>query len=140
MAIDITKKYRTRCGYPVKIVASNLSGKCPILFVYTRDDGYVDSTTCDLNGIVYSGSRESEYDLIEVSPYADFKIDDKVLVRNENTASWKKRYFAGVSADGNPLTFNDGATSWSHDVKNYIKNSIIEWNECIKYEEDNNGD
>jgi hypothetical protein len=51
-------------------------------------------------------------DLIEVSPYEDFKIDDKVLVWDEGGLK-HRRYFAGVSISGKPMAFVDGNTSWS---------------------------
>jgi hypothetical protein len=67
----------------------------------------------------------SELDLIEVSPYDDFKIDDPVMVRiNSNSTRWERRYFAGVSTDGLPMAFNEGATSWSAQDRSTI------WCEC----------
>lgn len=56
-------------------------------------------------------------------PYADFKIDDPVMVKNNSDPSWFKRYFAGVDCYGCPLTFSDAGTSWT-------SNRTIIWSQC----------
>ena len=48
-----------------------------------------------------------------VSPYADWPIDAKVLVWYDGSVTKSKRFFAGVNERGRPLTWIDGATSWS---------------------------
>ncbi len=45
--------------------------------------------------------------------YSAWPIDSKVDVWDENGALIAKGYFAGVSKDGHPLTWQNGATSWS---------------------------
>jgi hypothetical protein len=48
----------------------------------------------------------------EISPYANWPIDAKVLVWGENKNK-NKRYFAGIHEDGRPMAWIGGATSWS---------------------------
>lgn len=68
-------------------------------------------------------------DLIEVSPYVDFKIDDKVLVWDDGYDSDKlRRHFAGINTNtGKPEAWQHGRTSFTTDEKSYYDN-------CIKYE------
>ena len=57
-------------------------------------------------------STSRKIDLIEVSPYDDFKIDDPVMV-SLNGVYWERGYFAGVNTKGMPTAFDSGSTSWS---------------------------
>lgn len=63
--------------------------------------------------------------------YADWKIDDKVEVSDDGE-HWHRRYFAGVDADGKPLTWADGTTSWTR--KNNEKCTTL-WKCARKVEE-----
>jgi hypothetical protein len=81
----------------------------------------------------YQVIGESLLDLIEISPYADFKIDDKVLVwNNPSTKSFSKvkAHFSGIDSENKPMTFNDGTTKFTHEY-------CTSWNYCEKYEEQN---
>jgi hypothetical protein len=69
----------------------------------------------------------STNDLIEVSPYADFQIDDKVLVWEDDTRQYKS-YFAGTGRTGKAEVWADGRTS-------YNETRRIGWKHCIKYVE-----
>lgn len=111
--IDINKKYKTRNGCEVRIYATDGGGKYPIHGAIKN--GFGDWCIVGLwsqEGEIRIG-YSSENDLIEVSPYEDFKIDDKVLVWAKGSSTKHKRYFAGVSNIGRPLVFVDGKTSWS---------------------------
>lgn len=59
------------------------------------------------------------------NPYADFKIDEPVMVRN-SVGIWQRRYFAGVDNDGLPLAWSSGGTSWSLQDAQYK----CAWPEC----------
>lgn len=72
----------------------------------------------------------SDNGLIEISPYADLKIDDKVLVWDTNPNDKLKRHFSGLDEDGKPTAWYDGKTSFSAECKSI-------WLHCIKYEENN---
>jgi hypothetical protein len=130
MKISKDKTYKTRLGLDVIIykiweeqnvihgVAIDAYGNpvCPLEW--------------DLNGRVYTTS-EVNNDLIEISPYEDFKIDDKVLVWDDENDK-VKAYFAGVNKDGHPMTWDGRRTSFTESYKVVWTN-----NNCIKYEENN---
>ncbi len=75
----------------------------------------------------------SVYDLIEVSPYKNFKIDDKVIVWDgssdleDQDIRINKRHFAGISSGGRPLAFVGGRTSYTA-IKGIVS---ISWDNCI---------
>jgi len=128
MKISKDKKYKIRIGGDVKIYEI-LGG---YIFGAYNVDGSKEWSAArwESNGN-YQLDKESCLDLIEVSPYADFKIDDKVLVWNNEEPNKKfKRYFAGFSGNGYPKVWVNGCTSFSSDDK-YV------WDNCIKYEENN---
>jgi hypothetical protein len=65
-------------------------------------------------------------DLIPYEPYADFKIDDKVYVKD--TAHQYQQicgHFAGVNENGQPTTFINGRTS-------FTGAEAVRWNFCEK--------
>jgi hypothetical protein len=67
-----------------------------------------------------------EYDLIPYEPYSDFKIDDKVYVKD--TAHQYQQicgHFAGVNENGQPTTFINGRTS-------FTGAEAVRWNFCEK--------
>lgn len=128
--IDINKKYRTRNGCNVRILCidAKIDGY-PVVALIEEYDGNERSTLHTEDGCYYRSGEEGEYDLIEVSPYEDFKIDDKVLVRDSEDGEWMRRYFSHVDEYGNPHTFQDGRTSWSYGEH------TISWKYCKKFEE-----
>jgi len=78
----------------------------------------------NLNGLPFYDYRlDGPMRLIEVSPYADFKIDDPVMVRN--AVEWVKRHFAGVTDMGAPKVWDAGFTSWTSEEQ---PNAF--WNQC----------
>ena len=123
MKISKDKKYKLRMGGDIKI--------------YEILDGYVfgayriggskefNASRWECNGN-YLLDSESCLDLIEISPYADFKIDDKVLVWDEGQIEPYKYHFAGVGKNGKPLTWDDGQTSFTTD-------GTTAWDNCEKY-------
>jgi hypothetical protein len=142
--ISVNKKYRTRDGREVRIYATDGSLDSQIHGAILYQEGW-SSVTWNKSGSFYSYDRDS--DLIEVTPYDDLQIDDKVLVWNDRkgTLAKFKRYFAGVSRNGKPLAFSDGATSWStedtgkrtnyDDIEFYEIG--VEWDNCEKYTGEN---
>lgn len=73
------------------------------------------------DGFEFTSGNKSSIDLVEVSPYADWPIDSKVLCWDNTFDKKHKEYFAGVcEATGNPLSWSAGKTSWSAD-KNLSK-------------------
>ena len=62
----------------------------------------------------------SEYkDPAENVDWSKVPIDTPVLVREYETDKWIPRYFAGINGDGNVIAFENGATSWSDNGKNF---------------------
>ena len=109
--IDMSKKYRYRSEKVaplLRILCVDVPGNSPIV-------------SCNISGVVYThhpdgrifSAVETEYDLIEVSPYEDIPIDAKVLVRMHVGEEWQKRHFAGVSINGRPKAWDRGQTSWT---------------------------
>ena len=64
--------------------------------------------------------------------YDDFKIDDEVLVwDNDAKEHIKKRHFAGLDVDGMPIAWTNGGTSWSIDARYCL---VSRWDNCEKAE------
>jgi hypothetical protein len=110
--IEMGKKYSCE---GVKGVVRYTDGKrpgYPVLFETHIGNLY----QCDEYGRSYSGGK-----LTEISPYADIPIDTPGWARMDWT--WNPRYFAGVDADGRPMAWLDGTTSFSSGGKK------ISWDE-----------
>ena len=126
--ISMDKKYKTRTGLSVRVLCNDAKGKFPVIALVLGVSGqsseYIIRTT--LEGSYYE-REESENDLIEVSPYDDFEIDEPVMVRDSDGAvmsRWQRRYFAGINESGYPLAWAEGMTSWSADGYK------TRWDEC----------
>lgn len=115
MIVSIDKKY-TLDGAVFTILTVTKPGIRPVA-------GYKpDGSICSFN---LDGSLGNSYlKLVEVSPYADFKIDEPVMVRDDNDQEWHRRHFAGVSIDGRASAWNNGATRWSTGHRPTV------WNQC----------
>lgn len=127
MKIDMNKKYRTRDGRDVEIIAIYDEINKPVI---GHIKGESNSRCWYLDGIYFSYDdyKDCVLDLIEVTPYADFKVDDKVLVlASKNNTVWYKRYFAGLDDDGNPVVFSNGLTSWSTTATCGNWANVIRW-------------
>lgn len=119
MTVDITKKYRTRDGRSVRILATDLKNPAFTVAAAIREDNHP-----TLKEVPYVFTAEGRFhtnpintcprDLIEVSPYEDFRVGDPVMGKaHEANPYWNRRYFAGVSDGGQPMVFTDGTTQWS---------------------------
>lgn len=120
MQVEMGKKYRTRSGVEVRILAVDL------------DDGeYTVAGFIKGNGVYMYTSEgkftisDSPNDLVEVSEWDDFRVDDKVMVRRNSDTYWCKRHFAGVNEVGKPTSFLNGCTSWSNIAANHSS-----WDKC----------
>jgi len=65
------------------------------------------------NGYFLDVKSDHQYNLIEVSPYADFKTDDKVMVSNDGIR-WHPRHFDEEMYEV-AWCFNEGGTSWTRE-------------------------
>lgn len=104
--IEMTKKYRYASGEPARILCVDRPG--PSYPVLSMAD----------NGTLYAHDADGKYaynyrdrQLIEVSPWGDFELDQPVMVSDAGEG-WSRRYFAGVK-DGKPLAWTGGKTSWT---------------------------
>jgi hypothetical protein len=133
MKISKDKKYKTRLGVNVIIYKIwEEQNKIHGAAVDTKNN-LICTLEWDLEGRVWQ-TTESGNDLMEISPYADFKIDDKVLVWDDGQIEPYKYHFAGISKNGNPLTWDDGRTSFTE------TKFTSEWKNCAKYEENNDNE
>lgn len=107
--IDMNKKY-TSDGRPVRLLCIDANGTHPVVALH--DTGIPMSFLAD------GSCLNSKLNLIEVSTYADFKIDDPVMVRDYEGRSWEKSHFAGVTDGGKAKTWSGGCTSFTDDNQN----------------------
>lgn len=115
--IEMGKTYKYRNCKAARVLCVDNPGCYPV--ITSAEDG-----TVYFHSHYGVGMFSLMTDLVEVIPYSDFKIDDKVMVRNGN-GKWCKRYFAGIDSKGKPMAFESGSDSWSYDV-------VLIWNECRK--------
>ena len=101
------KKWRTVSGH-VKAEFTGFRFDAVYPFFIQLETGEVH--TINLNLFFFTDSSRPYIE--EVSPYANWPIDAKVLVWGENKNK-NKRYFAGIHEDGRPMAWIGGATSWS---------------------------
>ena len=106
--ISMDKKYKIRRGHTVRVLCVDATkDDYPVVaLVYGEAKHYRKngSTSC---------FYKSDLDLIEVSEYDDFKIDDPVMVKDTYMVTWLRRHFAGLDDCGVPRVFAGGITSWS---------------------------
>ena len=114
MNISMDKKY-TLDGEDFFILTVKKPGKWPV--AAHGLDGSLGHFTAD--GFHASTGAK----LVEVIPYADFKIDDPVMVRDDS-CEWESAHFCGVNHDGLVMTWRDGTTQWTADGAVYL------WQEC----------
>lgn len=127
--IDILKKYRTRSKLPVQILKIDLKSKFPVAAIIHESETREFIGSFTEYGSFYT-HEESEMDLVEVSPFEDFKIDEPVMVRDAPEEQWSRAYFAGVGRNsGSPTVWPSGKTSWTA-VNNQCCEYRIAYNEC----------
>lgn len=112
--IDKNKKYRTRDGQEVRILCTDARSTKPVIAHIGEDRDLI----AFYSEGMYRKDAIDDLDLIEVSPYDDFKIDAPVMVSACGNM-WKKQHFAGVDENGKCMTWANGTTSWSEGGKTY---------------------
>ena len=126
--IEMGKKYTTFTGLPVRVLATDIKDtysvvaavlvSCDVenVFMYTNTGKFLQGDTADI------------LDLIEVTPYDDFKEDDLCVVWDDGSKIEKFRYF---SHEKNSIAwcFNTGGTS-------YTRTSTTDWTNCRKATEE----
>lgn len=123
--ISMDKKYKTRSGLPVRILCLDMNNPdYPVVGVIRRQSGVEVAAIFTPEGRFTVLNGENECDLIEVSPYEDFKIDEPVMVRSSDEGRWCRRHFAGVDPEGRPMAWDSGTTSFSN------ARPPLAWHEC----------
>jgi hypothetical protein len=108
--VELGKKYKTNDGRSVELIAiCDKLGK-PVIGIV---DGHSEITQWSIDGRKWKEDTDVYLDLVEVAPYADFKVDDKVSVYHANTDSYTHYHFAGIDDNGNALVFANGESSWT---------------------------
>lgn len=131
--IDKTKTYRTRGGSPVRILCVDAKDPLyPVLALIEMKEDREFPASYTKDGFYLIEKTEHEYDLFEYNAWADFKVDEPVLVRDSEEHPWVQRHFAGVK-HGKPATWIAGGTSWTSqsEFRPAIEMTNI-WNFCKK--------
>lgn len=126
------KKYRTRSGLPARIICTDRKAPWPVIALInygTQEEVELYTSDLTIYSLEDSTKQNHELDLVEVQPYEDFKLGDRVLVWNYGCNIKKKRYFAGVDKKGKPQAYSCGGTPWS------AEGQFASWDNCIKAEE-----
>jgi hypothetical protein len=116
MSIDLNKTYKTRDGKSVRIYCVNAGGTYPVhgaVLEIDKKKWCMESWTPEGNYDEDDERPANPYDLIEVNPLDDLKVDDKVIVRIKKTGESNNYHFAGISAEGVPKLYTGQRTSWT---------------------------
>lgn len=127
--INTKKEYKTRSGNQVRILCTDRPGNYPVVALVYYHDGDTSIGAFTMEGRFYNHNECSGFDLIEICPWADFKEDDPVMVRDEGDDEWIKHHFSHVK-DGKPHTFMGGCTSFTSE------SGTIPWSECKRPNDD----
>ena len=128
--IEMDKKYKTRSGLPVRILCNDLKNDTytVIAAVYDQETGCESTISVSSTGS-YIEEEENPLDLIEVTPYDDFKEDDLCVVWTDDKQLKEFRYFA--TTEGNlPYVFDNGKTSFTSESRK------VHWPNCRKATEE----
>jgi hypothetical protein len=112
--IEAGKKYRLR-GVPVVILCTDVPGRYPIRG-YKLDSEYGSFKA------THFGRTPAGAQLVEVSPYEDFKDGEPVMVKRESSF-WARGNFSGVNSHGRPTTYVKGTAWASRGLREW-------WDEC----------
>lgn len=124
MKVELSKTYKTVGGYKVRLIERIKSIDYQFLGVIIKEYDMEDPYVWTEEGVAASGRVDN---LVEVSKYDGFKVDDKVIVWNDVLCK-HKGYFAGIHSNGKPMTFSSGATSFSRESETL-------WDNCVLYDE-----
>ena len=115
MIVSMEKKY-TLNGKDFTILTVTKPGDYPVV-------GHTPAGALYLF-LINGGSTYGGVNLVEVSPYADFKIDEPVMVRDDNCGEWLRGHFAGLTTDGLAKIWGGEGTHWSS------RGTWSHWEQC----------
>ena len=87
--IDMTKTYRTRCGYPVRIYATDGAGVYTVHGAYCEGEDWIIRSWTDDGK--YKAQETSSWDLIEVKPRIQREVWVNVYDRHTTQFLYKTR-------------------------------------------------
>lgn len=64
-----------------------------------------------------------------------YEVDEKVLVRDKDSETWKRKYFSHFNEHGLPCCYRDGQTKWSNRTNSTDGFFTEVWNQIKKYKE-----
>lgn len=111
MNVDINKKYKTRGGRTVRILATDLNGDYPVAGSLTKEDGKDYLFRWRLNGrFIYN--TESDSDLVEVPKQLEIKVwnygaENHYSIRTETSGPSTGPYYKGSFKVDLPSEFGD---------------------------------
>ena len=106
------KKWRAIAGkYPVTFTGFDAGGYGPQIFIEIEQPSC--SSLLGIDPLTLSERFHSRPLIEEISPYADWPIDAKAYFWDEGASVRYKRHFAGVNAEGRPMSWCGGGTSWT---------------------------
>lgn len=126
--IEMNKCYKTKSGYSIRIITTDLKNTYPVVGVFTDSEGSESIWQWTKTGKYYREDTDHSLDLVEYNPAEDLKVDDRILVKgNCSGGAWVPRHFSHIGDNGKVHAFLDGRTSFT------TKNTTI-WNQW-KYPE-----
>ena len=106
-------QYETKGGLKAEILTRKLhKNNHPIMVIITGDNGREDINTYTTGLKYFESGDNDKMDLVLVTEWDDFKVDDPVMVRIKG-CNWIKSHFKEVNGYGKPTSFQDGSTSWT---------------------------
>lgn len=122
--IDMNLKYKTLEGLSVRVLCTDVKSEYSVVAAVMEKDGTETICSYTKEGLFYVGCSNKN-DIVEVSPYEDFKVDDLCVV-TDYSGNRFFRYFAN-EIEGVAYCFPDGRTSVT--VCNEL---IMQWPLCRK--------
>lgn len=112
--IDMNKCYKTKSGYNIRIIKTDLKNDYPVVGVFTSNEGCESILQWTKTGKYYDESIAHNFDLVEYNPAEDLKVDDRILVKgNCSGGAWVPRHFSHIGDNGKVHAFLDGRTSFT---------------------------
>lgn len=110
LVISMDRFYATTGGDPVRILCVDRKNSQSVVGLLTLSTGLDCVETWYPDGVYRTDKSPSGMDLVEVSPYSNFKMDDPVLALLSDETRIRA-HFAGLGAKGKPKVWKGGRTS-----------------------------
>jgi len=119
MRVTMEGKYRTLGGRSVRILCVDRNSlRFPVIALVQDDkEDHEEALSFTSEGTFRHTGTTHCLDLVEVSEWDAFTVDEQVMVSDYPNSGWVRRYFAGISEAGFPMAFPGGRTSWTIEDK-----------------------